>query len=60
MIPKHVNSDIMTAGGLKQFLLPFVKTQVAQMYLEIDEECLREAHDLSMTLDTLSIQGLNV
>jgi hypothetical protein len=40
LIPKHVNDDIMKAGGLKQYLLPFVESQIAQMYLEIDNQCL--------------------
>ena len=55
MIPKQVNEDIMIAGGLKQYLLPYVESQVAQMYLEIDNECLKEAHDLSMTLDNIEL-----
>jgi hypothetical protein len=45
----------MIAGGIKQYLLPYVESQVAQMYLEIDNECLKEAHDLSMTLDNIEL-----
>ena len=41
MIPEQVNQDILVAGGLKQYLLPYVESQVAKMYLEIDDECLK-------------------
>lgn len=50
----------MQAGGLKQYLLPFVKQQVGNMLMEIDEDCLREANFLAMSIDTLSLEGLNV
>lgn len=60
VVPEQVNADIMTAGGLKQYLLPYVESQIAEMFLEIDEECLKEALDISMTLDTVNVESLHV
>jgi hypothetical protein len=37
-----------------------VEQKVGQMLMEIDDECLTEAHELSITLETLSLDGLNV
>jgi len=60
MVSEQVNADIMTAGGLKQYLLPYVEAKVAQMFMEIDDECLKKALDISMTLDTINLDSLHI
>jgi hypothetical protein len=55
-----VAADILYAGGLKPFLLPFVQSQVALMLGKIDKECLQMAQELSLMVDTLNLQGLNI
>ena len=55
-----MNQDIISAGGLKNYLKPFVEQQIASMFLLIDEECLDEAKRISELLQTLEIEGLNI
>ena len=60
MIPESVNQDIMTAGGLKNYLKPLVEQRVASMFLLIDEACLNEARNISEQLQTIELIGLNI
>ena len=50
LIPNHVNDDMIKAGGLKHYILPFVEQQIANMFLEIDDHCLEHAFNLSQAV----------
>ena len=56
-LPQHIKDAITQHGGLKKYLMEYVKTKVAAMMLVIDKSILETAKIYAESLDMEELQG---